>query len=115
MVDTHFPLLDHTVLRNSIRFYSTKSFTIPSEISVQYFSKYYLVYWRGAYLLTQIKSGTIQHNHTLYSVVYKRGLTRGKILATLEDQFAISFRKPNIDLDLPAIAIISESNRNCKS
>jgi hypothetical protein len=108
-----YPAIDHTTERSAARFFSTRCFRLPAPIVENHFSVYYLLYWRGSHLYDMIDSGTILHNGTIYQVVYKHGLTRGKILARLQDQYALSFRQPQSRLDLPAVVMISETiNRN---
>jgi hypothetical protein len=106
-----YPAIDYTTERSAVRFYSTRCFRLPAPIVENHFSKYYLLYWSGAYLFGEIQNGAIVHNGTLYRVEYKPGLTRGKILGNMQDQFALSFRAPQDRLDLPAIVLISVTNR----
>jgi hypothetical protein len=108
---TNYPAIDYTTERNATRFYATKCFAIPPPLVQSHFSKYYLLYWSGSYLLEQIKQGAIAHNGIVFAIEYKRGLTRGRIIANMQDQYALSFREPQLRLALLPVVIISATNR----
>ena len=108
---TTYPAIDYTTERNATRFYATKCFSIPPPLVSSHFSKYYLLYWSGSHLIEQIQHGAISHNGTIFAIEYKRGLTRGRIIARLEDQYALSFREPQSRLALLPVVIISATNR----
>jgi hypothetical protein len=106
-----FPKTNLTIARQNVRMYSNEFFAIPCPVVKRYFESYYLLYWKGSYFIehTKNKYGMLIHNGIEYQIVYKYPLTRSQILAKLEDQYAISFRKPKINygLDLPAIALVA--------
>lgn len=104
--------MDMQIERNAVRFYSTKCFSLPLPITSRYFKHYFLLYYRGDYILNQINDnqGFLRYKNTKYQIVYKLPLTRGKILARLQDQFALSFREPFSEFGIDPIVIISFSN-----
>ena len=108
---TTYPAIDYTTERNATRFYATKCFAIPPPLVSSHFSKYYLLYWSGSHLIEQIVHGAISHNGVVFALEYKRGLTRGRILARLEDQYALSFREPQPRLALLPVVIVSATNK----
>lgn len=103
-------IAEQMILKSGIRFYTTNCFCIPAPIVDRYFQSYHLLYWSGDYLLKQIKEGTITKDGITYQIRFKAGLTRGKILANLENQFPISFRIPCAEYGILPVAIIGESS-----
>ena len=105
--------VDYNSIRNAVRFYSTKVFSIGPAISRLYFKEYFLLYWSGDWIIesSKDKQGILNRNSKSYEIVYKTPLTRGKILSRLDDQFLLSFREPFADFKLENIVIIS-SQRN---
>lgn len=111
--------VDKTIERNAIKFYTEKVFSIEDPIARKYYKQYFLVYWRGSFILDQSSNtnGTISRKTSTdnrivqYKIVYKTPLTRGKILARLDDQFALSFREPFPEFNIQPVVIVSFSNR----
>ena len=118
-----FPLPVTTVdlqnTRSAIRFYSSKCWNIPSPLVSNYFSEYYLIYWSGMYLSEKLANSggylvridPLTSRKKSYKVEYSRSLTRGKILANPDAQFALSFRSPSVDWNLDNVVLISAANR----
>lgn len=70
------------------------------------FSKYYLLYWSSKYFLEQMKEGTIiDSDGNLYHIIFKRGLTRGKLLGT-DKQLALSFRVVQPEFNIPNYVLV---------
>jgi hypothetical protein len=86
---------------------ATKYFSIPEHDQWR-FQSYSLLYWKGSHLLSRIKDGMIDG---VYQVIYHPPLTRGKILANPETQYALSFRAPNQEYNLPAYVIVGEATK----
>ena len=109
--------VDRTIEMNAVRFYTNQCFAIPTPLANQYMKQYFLVYWRGSFILEQMREGyisrkTSQDNRLLkYKIVFKTPLTRGKILARLEDQFALSFREPYSEYGIDPVVFVSFSNK----
>lgn len=97
------------VMRSGIKFFNEQTFRIPYPVSHRFFTSYYLLYWSGSYLLKAMETGYIEHNGILYKVIFhkKDGITRGKILAAPDRQFALSFRIPHEMWRLEPVVIIS--------
>lgn len=78
--------VDQQIERNAVRFYTEHCFAIPAPLVTQYMKQYYLVYWRGEFILDQMREGfiirkTSQDNRLIqYKVVFKTPLTRAKSL-----------------------------------
>ena len=94
-------------MRAGIRLITENSFSIPSQLQ-RYFSTYKLFYWRGEFILSKIESGTITKDGIKYAVKFHRNLTRGQMLASKQNQFALSFRAPNEDWAILPVVIISK-------
>ena len=111
--------VDATIERNAVKFYTNQCFAVPSPLADRYFKQYFLVYWRGEFILQQSESkqGYITRKNSRdmrlidYKIVFKTPLTRGKILARLEDQFALSFREPYSEYGIDPVVFISFSNK----
>lgn len=107
---TNQPNIDYTIMRSGMRFYSTKVFNIPSPIVYEYFSTYNLLYWSAKHTYHRIIEGFITKDNMKYQVVFN-GMTRGTLLSMIQNdcehmQIPISFRAPNPEWNLPAIAMI---------
>lgn len=106
--------LDYTLVRNAVRFYSTNVFSIAPPLAQLYFNRYYLLYWRGDHFIAQSADAagtiTITKDSIAYQIVYKNGLTRGKILANIGDQIALSFREPFPEYGLHPIVLVSTAS-----
>lgn len=115
--------VDRTIEMNAVRFYTNQCFAIPKPLANHYMKQYFLVYWRGSFILEQMQEGYITRKRSIdnrllrYKIVFKTPLTRGKILARLENQFALSFREPFQEYGINPVVFISFSNKmeRCKS
>lgn len=85
--------VDNLIVRQGLRFYSTYCPRIPRQVVASYYSYYKLLYWSGHHLLESIEAGVICRDDIAFRVLYFDKLTRGKILANPDAQYAISFRK----------------------
>ena len=101
---------EQLILRTAIKKYSEELWSIPYPLQYKYFYEYFLLYWKGEYLIKKAVEGYLQnHMGTTYKIVYKPGLTRGKILANLSGQYPLSFRSPNPEWNLSPIVIVGEA------
>jgi len=98
-------------IKSAVRFYSTNIFHIGPQISRMYFKEFFLLYWSGDWIIESSKNnaGILNRNGKAYEIVYKIPLTRGKILARLDDQFMLSFREPFADYQLDNVVIVAQS------
>lgn len=108
--------VEYNSIRNAVRFYSTKCFTIPQHEVALYYDQYFLLYWRGDHFMqcTARTDGLLLYGDTTYAIHYKVGMNRGYILHHSTEQFALSFRKPYNQLDLPAIVMVDKTVRRIK-
>lgn len=105
---------DHQNIRSAIRFYSEHCWSLPQPLIDNYFIEYKLLYWAGDYLLDNLTTneGQLMRINPLtsakkcYKLAFHRNLTRGKILADRQKQYALSFRIPAAKWNLPAIVLI---------
>jgi hypothetical protein len=102
-------------------FESYKKFGIPPSIIhhiavnnfvvhpnyVDCFSKYFLLYWEGQYIVRECKDGQIRKDGVDYLVIY-HNCTRGMILNDPYSQYACSFREPQPEFGLCAYVLISK-------
>lgn len=101
---------EELILRTAIKKYSEELWSIPYPLQYKYFQEYYLLYWKGSHLIKQVKEGYLyNHDGFGYKIVYKPGLTRGKILANLDAQYPLSFRNPSTEWNLLPIVIVGEA------
>jgi hypothetical protein len=103
--------VERQVMRNGIRFFTSHVFAIPYPVAVANFSYYKLLYWSGHHTLESIEAGIIVRDDIAFIVRYHRDLTRGKILANPDAQYAISFRAPRKDWNIDPIVLISEATK----
>ena len=112
---TKYPHITYTSTRNGVKFYSERIFSLSAPIQ-QYFEQYFLLYWKSDWFIQQSKNkeGILPIYHggaampTNYAIRYHtRNTNRGILLAHPEVQVALSFRKPSIEWNLPAIVLVS--------
>lgn len=104
--------VEYNSIRNAVRFYSTQVFAMGPNVSRLYFKEYFILYWSGDWIIESSNEGKLNRNGKQYQIVYKSPLTRGKILAKLDDQFILSFREPLDGFQLNPVVIISGGKRN---
>jgi len=116
-MNTNLPNVIHTSTVHGVRHFNQYIFKLPEPVVTEYFSQYYLLYWSGAYIKAHIENlaGCIHRNGVLFQIVYKPPLTRGKIFARLQDQFALSFRVPKMKYGLKPVVIIAFTDRKNQS
>ena len=76
------------------------------------FSKYYLLYWEGSYILREIATGNsiLKHQGINYIPCYSTALgttPRNTILKAKEEQYSLSFRLPMEEFEIPGYVFIS--------
>ncbi len=74
------------------------------------FSRYYLLYWEGSYLLQKIAEGNgcINRDGISYIPAYSQSLgSRAAIHQNQQEQYALSFREAKPEFQLPAYCFIS--------
>ena len=101
--------VDYNSIRNAVRFYSTKIFSIGPQITRMYFKEYFILYWSGDWIIqsSKDKQGFLSRNGKEYELIYKHPTTRGRILHNPDSQFMLSFREPFVDFKLNSVVIIS--------
>lgn len=109
------PLVQHSIDRNAIRFYSTKIFSLSEEMK-PYFNRYQLVYWSASYFITRTADteGRIYnaHDKKWYYISYANPHIRARIISAMQSgdgmmQVALSFRSPNDEWKLAPICMVS--------
>jgi hypothetical protein len=99
---TPYNHIDKLVLKSALRFYTTQCSSIPTSIVSRYFQDtgtYQLLYWSAEYILEKSKMGTILHNGTLYTIIYKN-CNRGVIhRSNAKTNYKLSFRSINQELN----------------
>ena len=101
--------VEYASIQSAIRFYSTNIFAIGPNISRMYFKEFFLLYWTGDWIIqsSKDKQGFISRNGKSYEIIYKYPTTRRMILRGIDRQFALSFREPFAEYNLPNVVIIS--------
>jgi hypothetical protein len=77
------------------------SFYLPVKLVKEHLDKYYILHWKGDYLVSQVadsmtrgnREDCIKHQGVKYKVRYLEGLSAWKVLMNKEAQYKISFRK----------------------
>lgn len=98
------------LLKSGLHFLTTASATIPKPIVSRFIPIYYKLYWQGIHLLSRIESGCIVRDGITYNVIYGKGLTRGKIIANIQAQYCLSFRKAADQYHLKPVVFITVAN-----
>lgn len=99
------------LIQSGIRYLIGNQFSIPKPLVDKYFHTYYLLYWSGKHLISKLsnREGFIEKDGILWKVIFHKGLTRGKIAANLDSQYALSFRQADEWLRQHPTVLISKS------
>ena len=77
------------------------SFYLPAKLIKEHLDKYYILHWKGDYLVHQIsnsmtrgeKADCIKHQGVKYKVRFLENLSAWKVVLAQDAQYKVSFRK----------------------
>lgn len=110
-LNSHHVYLKYGLQKTMVSYIMQNHFNIPSEYH-DAFSIYMIKVWKAdkALHLASRGEGTITFLDTQFSVIYKN-TSRGRIMAALKAnpdlEISLSFRKPQEDIDLYPIVLVS--------
>ena len=85
-------------------------FTLKDEEVTSELESYFLMYWSGKYIISEMKDGVITKDGVRYHVSFAHNCTRGKILANKSNQYRLSFRRFKKEHNIPNFVVISFSH-----